>query len=375
MISQKTIAPLLTPAMGMMPAIAFFLFNSFFPYNIALVAALIVYVLYFAIGGAWLKYETPFTILNSAISFFLFIAFSFLAPFNVLYLTKASVFFSFFLVLVFFVFIKIQGYFKMKILLNEDSSQEFKLLKFDSEIQLMKIVLYTQVAYLLVVLLYELLPSNYHEDSVDFIVYHAVVLIFIFFHLLYEIIHWNILRKKILNEEWLPIVDEKGGVHGRVALSVSQSAGDKYLHPVVRIALIHKGRLFLKERSSFPINESHQLDYPFERYLRFEETLDEGVKEAFIEKGVTIDLPYRFIFHYVSKNRETNRLIYLYVCNILDENIINDFNIGEGKWWTGKQIDENLGTGLFSPYFEKEYELLNTTVLMADRLMRDLEES
>jgi hypothetical protein len=175
-----------------------------------------------------------------------------------------------------------------------------------------------------------------------------------------------LLKHQIINEEWLPVVDDRGTVHGKVARSVSDSAENKYLHPVVRIVLMHKGMLFLKARP-LSSTEPRLLDHPFERHLRFKETLDEGVREAFIQTGETSDLPYRFIIRYVHKDDTTHRLIYLYLCNISDS-----LHPGEGKWWTTKQIEENLGAGLFSTYFEKEYELLNTTVLPADRLMRSV---
>ncbi|MCC8147007.1 MAG: hypothetical protein LIO93_11370 [Bacteroidales bacterium] len=87
------------------------------------------------------------------------------------------------------------------------------------------------------------------------------------------------------------------------------------------------------------------------------------------------DLPSRFIFRYADKNIEVNRLIYLYACNITDDKLLDTLDLAGGKWWTGKQIDENLKTGLFSPVFEKEYDLLETTILMADRLMRNLAEN
>lgn len=375
MTTQKAIAPLLTPIIGMMPVIAFFLLDSFYSYNAALIGALVTYIAYFLIAVVGFKYEPPFTILISAISFLLLLSLSIFTPFSHLYITKASVFLSFFLILIFFIFTRIQGYFRAKILLKNDITQEFKILKFDAEIYVMRVVIFTQVTYLLLVLFYQLLPNTYHSPRTDFIIYHLIILLFITIHVFYEFIHWNMIRKQMLNEQWLPIVDESGGVHGKVALSVSRGSGDKYMHPVIRIALINKGRLYLKERNGFPISENNYLDYPFERYLHFKETLDEGVRETFQDSGVATDLPSRFIFRYVEKNIEINRLIYLYACNIMDDKLLETLNLGEGKWWTGKQIDENLGTGLFSPCFEKEYELLNTTILMADRLMRNLDDN
>ena len=183
-------------------------------------------------------------------------------------------------------------------------------------------------------------------------------------HAVYEWVRWPFLRRQILKEEWLPIVDKSGAVHGKIALNIGLTE-NKYLHPVVRIAVIHKGMLFLKPK---PKNQS--FDYPFEWYLRFEESLNDGVKAAFTRNGGSENLPSRFVFRYIHK--ETNRLIYLYICTLTDENLLTTLLPEDGKWWTNKQIDENLGKGLFSPYFEDEYAVLNTTLLAADRLMNNL---
>jgi hypothetical protein len=169
-------------------------------------------------------------------------------------------------------------------------------------------------------------------------------------------------------EEWLPIVDEMGIVHGKIASSISKPSGNKYLHPVIRISLIYNGMLFLREKIALNADNMTELDCPFETHLKYKETLEEGVIRAFEENGGTRNLPSRYLLRYVFKNIETNRLIYLYISNIQDINELpSDFN--KGKWWTRKQIKENLGKGFFSSCFEKEFELLNNTILSANRPM------
>ncbi|MDR0680402.1 MAG: hypothetical protein LBG15_00910 [Dysgonamonadaceae bacterium] len=367
----KIAIPLLTPMTGMFPIIIFYIVNCFFSYYTALLAALIAYVLYSVIKIIGLKHELPYTFLVSAIAFTILIILSTIRPFDVLYPENVSIVLELILVLSFFIFTIIQEYFRVKILKKNSVAQEFRLLKFDSDSHVIKIAFAITLFHLLIVLTYLLFPDNYHTPALDLIIYHVILLLFIALHFTYEFIHWHLLKNQIMNEEWLPVVNDAGVVHGKIAMSISNTFEDKYLHPVIRIVLIHKGLLFLAARK-FSANESLLLDYPFERHLRFNETLDEGVKEMFIENGVTTDLPYRFIFRYVYKNNKTHRLIYLYACNISDDKLPNDLHLGEGKWWTSKQIEENLKTGLFSTYFEKEYELLNTTVLMADRLMRNV---
>jgi hypothetical protein len=227
--------------------------------------------------------------------------------------------------------------------------------------------------HLIIVLLYSLLPDAYHSELSDKLIYFILLYIFIAFHFSYEFFHLLIIKKRYLAEEWLPVVDETGTIHGKVASSVSRSSGNKYLHPVIRIVLIHKGMLFLKEKKSPDFDEISQLDYPFERYLKYKETLEEGVIRTFEENGGERNLPSRFLFRYAFKDIKSNRLIYLYVSNIHDTTPL-PLRLGKGKWWTRKQIEENLGKGFFSGCFEKEYEFLSNTILQADRLMQDIDQ-
>jgi hypothetical protein len=367
---KKIIGSLLTPVLGMLPVVAFLVIAFFSPFPIALLGTCIAYILFFIIDTWILKYRPAYSIYGSLFAFFLLIIFSSIKPFDKLYEDYFSIVFEVFLILVFSILLFLKNYFRGKILIENDPARNFQLIRFDSDVYMVRIAIHVAVAHLLIVLLYVLLPHSYHSNQLDQCVYFIVLYIFITFHFIYEFIHLLMIRKKYLAEKWLPVVDEMGTVHGKVAESISYSSLNKYLHPVIRIALIHKGMLFLKEKTSSDSTGIPELDYPFEIYLKYRESLDEGVMRAFEENGGTKDLPSRFVFRYVFKNIKTNRLIYLYVSNIRTTTSLQAL-LGKGKWWTRKQIEENLGKGFFSCYFEKEYEFLSSTILQADRMMQD----
>ena len=174
---------------------------------------------------------------------------------------------------------------------------------------------------------------------------------------------------KVYAEEWLPIVNEKGEVRGRVTLSQSNELGNKYLHPLIRVALVHNGMLFLVRKPSPFAGEPQSLDYPFESLLKYKESLDKGVERT-LRLCEESALSYSYLFRYLYKSDKRNSLVFLYVSNVFDEEQAKQLRLGEGKWWMSKQIEENLNTGLFSDCFEKEYEFLKETIIMADKLMR-----
>ena len=223
---------------------------------------------------------------------------------------------------------------------------------------------------ILIVLVYQLFPAEYRTKQLDRFVYFSLLFSFLSLYIINELIHFFLEKRKLIRNDWLPIVNEVGTVQGRMTLSMSHSSGNKHLHPLVRIVLIHNGMLYLTTKNSLAVDGSKQLDYPFETLLRYKESLDEGVKRAFEENGGNKDLPYSYLFRSLFKSQRSNRLVYLYVSNISNKNQVNQLCLGNGKWWMCKQIEENLGKGLFSGCFEQEYEFLKNTVLMADRLMR-----
>jgi len=167
------------------------------------------------------------------------------------------------------------------------------------------------------------------------------------------------------NEKWLPIIDESGTVHGKITYSQSINRKNAYLHPIVRIALIHKGRLFLNEKENMEANNKLCLDYPLERHVLYKETLDEAVTKTLESKGYNSELNCRcnYLFHYIHRSEKINRLVYFYICHIHDDSLLKKINLSTGKWWMRKQIKENLNTGLFSDFFEEEFEFLDSTVL------------
>jgi hypothetical protein len=170
--------------------------------------------------------------------------------------------------------------------------------------------------------------------------------------------------RNLRREVWLPIVDKAGKVYGKIAESISLP-DNQYMHPVIRIALIYKGSIYLSPRNSLYVSEIGKMDYPLERFLRFRESLDDGLQIMLQQIG----LRARFICRYVCSNY--NRLVYLYICNIPNEKQLEELNLQNGKWWTQKQIEDNLNTNLLSACFEKEYSVLSSTILSAERLMRE----
>ncbi|MGI6073328.1 MAG: hypothetical protein ACOYEA_01630 [Fermentimonas sp.] len=174
-----------------------------------------------------------------------------------------------------------------------------------------------------------------------------------------------VLEKTLYKEEWLPVVNENGDVRGRVAKSITKGLKNRFMHPVVRVALMHEGSFYLKEREPSRLLNPGKLDYPFEKYMEFREDIDCAVKESLKEECGEVNVPLRFTLKYTFENDVTKRLIFLYVAEVDNESAFDKLQLNGGKLWTPAQIEDNLSSGIFSECFELEYEYLKNTVLLA----------
>lgn len=184
--------------------------------------------------------------------------------------------------------------------------------------------------------------------------------------MLFESIRLHILSKKLFNEEWLPVITETGDVTGRMAKSVTKDMKNKFMHPVVRVALMNNGSIYLKARDKRRVLNPGKLDYPFEEYMEYKGELDKAVRESLGKECGNDNLPVRFLLKYTFENEVTKRLIFLYASEI-DDATFNSINLQGGKLWTSAQIEDNMGSDIFSECFELEFEYLKNTLLLAQQ--------
>ncbi len=198
--------------------------------------------------------------------------------------------------------------------------------------------------------------SNLPLILISVVIYISIIII--------ESLRLRMLDSKLNKEEWLPIVNESGQVLGRLAKSVTIAMKNKYLHPVVRVALINKGKVYLTSRKPDRILNPGMLDYPFEKYLKYNQGIDDSVRDSIKAEIGDDNIPLQFLLKYVFENEDTKRLVLLYASVIDDDDAFNNLNLIEGKLWTINQIDDNIGEGVFSECFELEFEYLKNTVLL-----------
>ena len=169
--------------------------------------------------------------------------------------------------------------------------------------------------------------------------------------------------------EYVPIVNTKGDVIGKTPAVEAINYKNAYINPVIRIAISTHGMLFLCDRPSTAILDKNKTDIPLECYLRFGESLSDGVNRlltnAFPHAKENIKPEFNIVYHF--ENEVTNRLIYLFIAEIKDDAILCTPRFKNSKLWNFKQIEENLGKGFFSCCFEDEYEHLKNVIYIREK--------
>lgn len=165
-------------------------------------------------------------------------------------------------------------------------------------------------------------------------------------------------KQQFSEEEQLPAVDESGKVLGRVPRSVCHN-GSKVLHPVVHLHVFNKtGGIYLQKRPMNKLIQPGKWDTAVGGHIAFGEDLETSLKrEAWEEIGLK-QFSAKLLKSYVWESDVERELVYVFSTNDFQGIHLHTDEVEEGRFWTRKQIAQNMGKGVFTPNFEHEYQLL-----------------
>lgn len=237
----------------------------------------------------------------------------------------------------------------------------------ESAIVTTRVVVIIAFLHFLGVFITILLPGPLSETSRDVLFRYCPPAVFILSILFnqFGILYFNQMME---HTAFVPIVNTKGDVIGRSLAVDAINKKNEYINPVVRIAVSHNGMLYLRPRPQRCILDRGKTDIPMECYLLYGETLEQGivrlVRQAFPQAPIQ-DLQFNIMYHF--ENKVTNRLIYLFILDVEDDNLLRDKQVKDGKLWTFQQIEHNLGKNFFSCCFENEYEHLKDVICTREK--------
>lgn len=163
-------------------------------------------------------------------------------------------------------------------------------------------------------------------------------------------------------EEWLPVVNEQGGIIGKAPRSLCHR-GEKILHPVVHLHVLNNQKhIYLQKRPLSKLVQPGKWDTAVGGHISFGETLETALKrEAWEEIGLQ-NFSARLIKTYRWESDIESELVYVFVSHDYKSIHLHSEEVEEGQFWTQKHIDSNLEMNVFTPNFEYEYQLLKKEI-------------
>lgn len=261
-----------------------------------------------------------------------------------------------------------KGRFVNYFLSKQDScSKRFFVQGAESAIVSSRIFLMVGIIHFALVLLLMIISQPFLETHILIFNRYLPPLVFILTIIFNQIalLYFNRITKHI---EYVPIVNKQGNVLGKAMAVEAIKNKNAYINPVIRIAAISKGQLYLCNRSQNCIIDKGKMDIPMECYLRYGESLEEGanrlLKQAFPKvKGV--EPFFNIMYHF--ENKYTNRLIYLFIMETDNPDLLYNMNFKNGRLWSLSEIDIQLNQDVFSQCFKHEYEHMKEVICIREK--------
>lgn len=173
--------------------------------------------------------------------------------------------------------------------------------------------------------------------------------------LLYEWINNKMKSKKQEQEEWLPIVNEQGLITGKAPRSVVH-AKSFLQHPVVHLHVIDNNKILLQKRPANKLIQANKWDTAVGGHVASGESIELALyRETKEEIGIS-EFKATPIDQYTWESEIEKELVFVFKLSHKGPFKIDNNEVTELRFWSPKEIEEQLGKCIFTPNFEIEYK-------------------
>jgi isopentenyldiphosphate isomerase len=156
-------------------------------------------------------------------------------------------------------------------------------------------------------------------------------------------------------EEYFDIVDESCNIIGKATRRECHS-NRLLAHCVVHVLVFNnKGELYLQKRSINKDIQPGKWDTSVGGHLNLGESFDQAVYRE-LKEELGINTPVKHLYNYWMHSPVETEYVSTYTC-VYDGDIVFDpYEIDDGRFWSIDEIEKSLGTEVFTPNFEQEFD-------------------
>jgi isopentenyldiphosphate isomerase/intracellular septation protein A len=174
-----------------------------------------------------------------------------------------------------------------------------------------------------------------------------------------ELLSKKLKKNKLHAEEWFPLVDTDGRVIGQAPRSECHNGPGK-LHPVAHLHVINShGELLLQLRASTKDLLPGKWDTAVGGHIGIGESVEQGLRRESMEEIGLIDFKPALLQRYIWETKRESELVFSFMCTHDGPFKADPVELDDLRFWTKKELDTNIGKGIFTTVFENEYHWIS----------------
>lgn len=213
-------------------------------------------------------------------------------------------------------------------------------------------------------ILYILFAPTTYNHSLGYTLFYQLPLVLMFLLALYEQFRIYFFMREEKKDRYVYVVDDNALGIGKILYSEAIKPKNVYCNPYVRIAIIQNKMIYLSKNSDSEVHDPGLIDIPVGDYINYGESLDSTINRL-IESTNLDPNHVRVVNRHHFVSAQDNRMIFLSVVFLEDDFklVVGPDCMCSGKFWTQKQIESEMTSGIFSPCFIEEYPRLQKEIL------------
>lgn len=176
--------------------------------------------------------------------------------------------------------------------------------------------------------------------------------------LLYPAATAHLIGERDMSSEMVPVVDSLGRVVAQASKSRCHDVSDPLTHPFVRLQVVDRfSKFYLQRRSDKRSNFPLKWDAAVAGHVSYGEYFEEALYRKAYEQVRLRDFNPILIDNYMLPEEcPVDAMVNLYLAVGTYPFVADNYEVCEGRWWTMDEIEKALGTDVFTPAFEWEYQ-------------------